>query len=238
MSVHKKLMQARILLAAQKLNKSGENKFAGYKYFELGDFLPQTMQIFYDLDLASVVTFSADVASLTIIDCEDKSTIVITSPMADANLKGAHPIQNLGAVESYQRRYLWLAAMEIVENDVIDASEPQRKPNPTPNPIPNPVPNPVPNPGNPVPKHPKVIVGEEGGWQLKVAISPDSQDWLGVVEQACKTALAMTESADDVMQIFKKNKQLFDAVKAQDAAFFKDLMAEFSAAKNKHSEQS
>jgi hypothetical protein len=59
-----------------------------------------------------------------------------------------------------------------------------------------------------------------------------------VVEQACKTALAMTESADDVMQIFKKNKQLFDSVKAHDAAFFKDLMAEFSAAKNKHSEQS
>ena len=230
MPVHKKLMQARILLAAQKLNKSGENKFAGYKYFELGDFLPQTMQIFYDLDLASVVTFAADAATLTIIDVEDQSTIVITSPMADANLKGAHPIQNLGAVESYQRRYLWLAAMEIVENDIIDASEPQRKPNP--------IPNPVPNPGNPVPKHPKVIVGEEGGWQLMVSISPDSQDWLGVVDQACKTALAMTKSADDVMQIFKKNKQLFDAVKAHDAAFFKDLMAEFSAAKNKHSEQS
>ena len=40
MSVHKKLMQARIRLQSAPLKKTGENKFAGYKYFELGDFLP------------------------------------------------------------------------------------------------------------------------------------------------------------------------------------------------------
>lgn len=224
MPVQKKLMQARILLSSKELKKSGENKFAGYKYFELGDFLPHTMEIFYDLDLSSVVSFSQDMASLTITDHEDNTSICITSPMAEANLKGAHPIQNLGAVQSYQRRYLWLAAMEIVENDIIDASEPQRKPSPAP----------APSRPSPAPSRPQAIVGESGEWQLRVSMSPDSQDWLGVVEQACKTALAMTESADDVMQIFKKNKQLFDAVKAHDAAFFKDLMTEFSAAKNRH----
>jgi len=46
----------------------------------------------------------------------------ITSPMAEANLKGAHPIQNLGAVETYTRRYLWVTAMEIVEHDALDSS--------------------------------------------------------------------------------------------------------------------
>ena len=40
MSVHKKIMQARVSLQQSKLTKSGNNKFAGYKYFELGDFLP------------------------------------------------------------------------------------------------------------------------------------------------------------------------------------------------------
>ena len=125
MSAHSKLMDARIRLQRMELKKSGENKFAGYKYFELGDFLPQTMQIFHDLDLASVVSFDNEYARLCITDCEDGTTLTITSPMAEANLKGAHPIQNLGAVESYQRRYLWLCAMEIVEHDIIDASEPQ-----------------------------------------------------------------------------------------------------------------
>jgi hypothetical protein len=39
MKIHKKLMQARIELQRKELNKSGHNKFANYKYFELSDFL-------------------------------------------------------------------------------------------------------------------------------------------------------------------------------------------------------
>ena len=71
MSVYKKLMQARVKLHGMELKKSGENKFAGYRYFELGDFLPQTMKIFSDLGLCSVVSFDSDYASLTITDTDD-----------------------------------------------------------------------------------------------------------------------------------------------------------------------
>ena len=39
-------------------------------------------------------------------------------------LKGCHPIQNLGAVQTYIRRYLWVTAMEIVEHDALDSSAP------------------------------------------------------------------------------------------------------------------
>lgn len=227
MSVHKKLMQARIKLQGMELRKSGENKFAGYKYFELGDFLPQTMQIFADLDLASVVSFDNEYARLCITDCEDGTTLTITSPMAEANLKGAHPIQNLGAVESYQRRYLWLCAMEIVEHDIIDASEPAQ---------PRQVAKP---PAKAAPRPPATIVGNEGAWQLKVTMQPDGDvnDWLAVIEQACSIALDTAKSSEDVMQIFKKNKQLFDAVKEQDSVFFKDLMAKFTSAKSRFSEE-
>jgi hypothetical protein len=38
------------------------------------------------------------------------------------------------------------------------------------------------------------------------------------------------------MAIFKKNKQLFDEVKKQDANFFKGLMAKFTAAKSRFTE--
>ena len=34
MSVHKKLMEARLRLQAAELKKTGHNKFAGYYYFE------------------------------------------------------------------------------------------------------------------------------------------------------------------------------------------------------------
>lgn len=122
MTVHKKLMAARIALQGKRLNKSGLNKFAGYQYFELGDFLPFTQLIFYELGLCGVVSFTADIATLTITDTEDGTAVVLTSPMGSAALKGCHEVQNIGAVETYQRRYLWVSAMEIVEHDALDAS--------------------------------------------------------------------------------------------------------------------
>jgi hypothetical protein len=126
MSVYKKLMQARIMLQSVKMKKSGHNKFAGYDYFELADFIPDVQRIFSEIGLCGVVSFSKDLASLTITDIDDVSQqILITSPMATAALKGCHEIQNLGAVETYERRYLWVAAMEILEHDALDSSNPK-----------------------------------------------------------------------------------------------------------------
>jgi len=122
--VHKKLMDARIHLQQAPLKKSGHNKFAGYSYFELGDFLPTINQIFAKVGLCGVVSFDKELATLTITDYDDNTEIKLTSPMAEANLKGCHPIQNLGAVETYTRRYLWVSAMEIVEHDALDSSAP------------------------------------------------------------------------------------------------------------------
>jgi len=119
MNLYTKLMQARLKLQSTALNKSGHNKFAGYKYFELGDFLPTIQNIFNELGLCGVVSYTQELATLTITDGTDN--IVITSPMGSAALKGCHEVQNIGAVETYQRRYLWVTAMEIVEHDVLDA---------------------------------------------------------------------------------------------------------------------
>jgi hypothetical protein len=122
MKVYKKLMEARINLQGTKLNKSGQNKFAGYQYFELGDFLPAVQAIFERVGLCGVVSFTKELATLTITDIEDGSQVVLTSPMGSAQLKGCHEVQQIGAVETYQRRYLWVSAMEIVEHDVLDAT--------------------------------------------------------------------------------------------------------------------
>lgn len=122
MGVYKKLMQARLELQQTSLSKSGHNKFAGYKYFELGDFLPAIQKIFSKLKICGIVSFGQELATLTITDLEDGSQTQITSPMSTAALKGCHEVQNLGAVQTYIRRYLWVAALEIVEHDVVDAS--------------------------------------------------------------------------------------------------------------------
>ena len=122
MKVLKKLIAVRNELAHLPLNKSGHNKFAGYKYFELGDFLPSVQMLFEKHGLCDVISFDADLARMEIYDVEDGSHVTFTSPMGSANLKGCHEVQNIGAVESYQRRYLYTTALAIVENDVLDAT--------------------------------------------------------------------------------------------------------------------
>ena len=122
-NVFTKLNQARTELQRRELKKSGRNKFAGYSYFELGDFLPVVQEIFAQIGLCGIVSYGAEVATLTITDCEKtEESIEVNSPMSSAALKGAHDIQNLGAVQTYLRRYLWVTAMEIVEHDQLDAT--------------------------------------------------------------------------------------------------------------------
>lgn len=104
------------------MKKSGHNKFAGYQYFELGDFLTPIQQIFNEVGLCGVVSFSADTATLKIVDIDKPEQVIeFTSPMGSAALKGCHEVQNIGAVETYQRRYLYVTALEIVEHDALEA---------------------------------------------------------------------------------------------------------------------
>ena len=122
-NVYAKLNAAREKFHSIQLKKTGHNKFANYFYFELGDFLIPALQIFKEVGLTSVISFGKEMAEMKIINTEKPDDfIVINSPMSEANLKGTHPVQNLGAVQSYLRRYLWVAALEIVEHDALDAT--------------------------------------------------------------------------------------------------------------------
>lgn len=130
--IHKKLMQARLNLYAQDLKKTGENTYAGYMYFELEDFLQPAQEILAELGLCGMVSFTADTATLEIVDVETDKSLTFTSPMGSAQLKGCHEVQNIGAVESYQRRYLWMAALEIVEASALDRATADKKAKATP----------------------------------------------------------------------------------------------------------
>ncbi len=124
-NVFKKLQKARSMLQSMSLKKSGHNKFAGYHYFELGDFLTPINSIFDQVGLCGVTSFTKEVATLQVFNSDKiDEVITFTSPMGSAALKGCHEVQNIGAVETYQRRYLWVVALEIVEHDAIDSVEP------------------------------------------------------------------------------------------------------------------
>jgi hypothetical protein len=229
MSVYKKLQEARILLQNTKLNKSGKNKFAGFSYFELADFIPQVTEIFNKIGLCGVVSFTVDTAYLTVHETEGDGFITFTSPLVMAENAKGQAIQSLGSTHTYFRRYLWLMCMEITENDVIDAvdqSEPVKKVNWE-----------APKPAEPIPVAPKVnpkpITGQAGEWQIVAPAKPegDTKEWLDLIKSASHMLLDLTANEEDVMLIFKKNKVLFDTVKATDPAFFKEMMGKFTERK-------
>ena len=139
-TVYGKLIKARKKFRSTGKEKTGHNEFSKFSYFQLSDFLYDALEAFDEVGLCGVVSFASDLATLNIVDIETGESIQITSPMSTAKLTACHEVQNLGAVETYLRRYLWSAAMELIEADPVDASPPA-----------------PPAPGKPVPIVPKPV---------------------------------------------------------------------------------
>lgn len=124
MNVYQKLMQARIDFMNAGISKSGKNRTLAFKYFELNDIVPAAMTIFSQYGLIPLVSFSEEAATLTIVNMENpKETILFTSPnhFPDEN-RGTNKAQMVGAMETYQRRYLYMMALDICEPDSFDGT--------------------------------------------------------------------------------------------------------------------
>lgn len=123
-NIYQKLQKMRIELQNTKLKKSGYNTYSKFYYYELRDFLPTINEMMLKQNLFHFISFGLEYAKLTILDMNNpEEKIIITSPMSTAKLTACHEVQNLGAVQTYLRRYLYIVAFEIVENDALDASE-------------------------------------------------------------------------------------------------------------------
>ena len=223
MNVFKKLQDARVKLHNTPLNKSGKNNFAKFNYFELADFIPTVTKIFNDMGLCGIVSFSASDAYLTIynVDGEKDDFVTFTSPLVMASMDRVQPIQSLGATHTYLRRYLWLMAMEIVENDVVDAAEPA---------TPTLAPPFKPAKAAPIPA-PKAKVAtnmNQDGWTIT---SDNVIENLPAIVLAVEALLAVVKTEEDLMTIFQKNKKVFDEIKAHSEQEFEALMAKFTATK-------
>lgn len=127
-NIYQKLQQARVELQEKKLQKTGLNKFAGFKYYELSDFLPSLNKICLDVGLATCFNLQEDTAVLTVIDANsdtDKKELIFSTPLPEKyEQKGSTPIQQLGGLHTYLKRYLYMNAFEIVEDDSIDNQNP------------------------------------------------------------------------------------------------------------------
>lgn len=123
-NIYQKLQQMRVELQKKGLVKSGVNTYSKYEYFELSDFLPHINEIQEQFKTVSLFELDKEMAVLSIIDCDDpEQKIKFIIPIAELALKGANAIQNIGGLTTYCRRYLYMIAFEIAENDEFDRNE-------------------------------------------------------------------------------------------------------------------
>jgi len=123
MGIYLKLAEARVKLQGCEMKKSGKNKHLGFEYSELQDFLPHINKINDELKMVSLFTFDGDKAQLIVVDSEkEESTFTFESSTAEAKLQGKdpNPIQELGSMHTYMRRYMYMIAYEIAIEDGVD----------------------------------------------------------------------------------------------------------------------
>lgn len=121
MNIYAKIQSVKMKLLATNIKKSGYNKYAGYNYYELADFMPYIIKYCTEVGLFTAVTFDSVTARLIIRDVDKPEDYVdYASPIEELELKGCNKIQALGGIETYSRRYLYMSAFDLVENDMFD----------------------------------------------------------------------------------------------------------------------
>ena len=133
MNVYEKLMIARDEFLKAPVKKSGVNRFAEFKYFELEDIVPVANNIFKSLNLVFNTSVAMEAYVGTLVNVDDPEqvirfkipTIELTVMDKEGNIKppaGMNSVQALGSTITYMRRYLYMLCLDIVEADAIDAT--------------------------------------------------------------------------------------------------------------------
>jgi hypothetical protein len=136
--------------------------------------------------------------------------------------------QGYGSALTYARRYSLMTACGIAPED--DDGNAASKPAPKTS-------TPAPKAAAPV-NPPTKIAGKEGEWQLKVSTKPDADAaaWIDIVKEATNMMLSVAKTKDDVLNIFKNNRNIFDQLKLVSEDHHKDIMDSFTTSKKSFEE--
>ena len=126
MELNEAIINIRVELQNSKLKQSGKNKFAGFTYFELSDFLPKLNVLMLKYKVNDHISINKDFAELTLHLGTEKQTytipfIIFETPKNKQGGDSMQHIQYLGALNTYYKRYLYLNAFGITDGEVIDS---------------------------------------------------------------------------------------------------------------------
>lgn len=136
-SLNERIINIRVKLQNAKLKKSGKNKFAGFDYFELADFLPKLNELMLEEKVNDRFYIKDDYATLELQKGEETNIYTMPFVLFETpvnvkqnqttgeirEVKSMQDIQYLGALNTYYKRYLYLNAFGITDGDVIDSMD-------------------------------------------------------------------------------------------------------------------
>lgn len=141
-NLNESIISIRVKLQNAKLKKSGKNKFAGFDYFELADFLPKLNELMLEEGINDRYRIEEGYAILELVKGEEKQEYTIPFKLFETPLTykkdkngnfikskegeyiqvpSMQDIQYLGALNTYYKRYLYLNAFGITDGEVIDS---------------------------------------------------------------------------------------------------------------------
>lgn len=130
MNIYEKLASMQTILLATKINKSGVNKHNGAKYYELEDLLPPVKIVCKQFNILTYFNFpySTEImgykAELHLRDLDSNEELVFEVPYPELEKinNGMNIMQSEGAYITYLKRYLLLNTFDLLEKEIIDAS--------------------------------------------------------------------------------------------------------------------
>lgn len=127
-NLNESIIKIRVDLQNSKLKKSGKNKFAGFDYFELADFLPKLNELMLQESINDRFYIKDDYATLELQKGEEKQEytmpfVMFEVPMNKGGIPSMQKIQYLGALNTYYKRYLYLNAFGITDGEIIDSMD-------------------------------------------------------------------------------------------------------------------
>ena len=80
----------------------------------------------------------------------------------------------------------------------------------------------------------KSMKGADHDWQISVSVSPDAQpaEWISLVSDATISGLGFCSNVDEVMTLFRVNRNIYDELKNLDVTVYQGLMDRFSTTKS------
>ena len=129
-NIYSKIMKVRKEFKNRRIEKSGKNEFQNFSYLELSDFIPIAIDLCESVGLYTHTNIGTitnkEYATMTVVNVDNaEEKVVYSLELPCISKEGAfnNKIQDIGKMETYIRRYLYMLFLDIAVADSVDSED-------------------------------------------------------------------------------------------------------------------